>query len=258
MRFGLAIAECVEPDTDILLRALDARPTMPHLLLIWVRWDREQERFRLDPRLLRELQARDVEPVLSIETTGLRYEDILAGRYDCQLRVLGAKADGCVARVDQEPMSKGLAPDWYRHPRYVPTFGRVSGLLRDEGDVRVAYCTTAVVEAMAEFYPGDDACQVVGFDLFSRKEDDPLPPVACRPRVRELDRIAPGKPRWVFETGRLIGRRGRAPWLGSWQEVEGIEAVMFFDMKVPQGRTSPDDFTWTPAVHARFGRMAAP
>jgi hypothetical protein len=250
MRYGVALREFVDGTTDDALRALDAfatRARLPDLVPICVR------RWQLDRRLLQGIRERGAEPVLYVESTGFLYHEILAGKHDTALRLLACKADGLVIRWDQEPMSKGLSAPWFRHPLYLPTFGYVSALMRSEADVRLAYCTTNDVDAMAEFYPGD-ACQIVGFDAFSRAEHGRFPPEQWRLPTDVLARLAPGKPVWVFEAGRLVGLSRRAPWLRSIAEVDGIEAAIPWDMDVPDHE---DDFTWTPAMDRTFAGMAA-
>jgi hypothetical protein len=248
MRYGVALAECVQPDHDTLMAALDAfasRSRMPDLVPVWVR------RWQLDRRILRGIRERGAEPTLYVESTGFLYHEILAGKHDAALRLLACKADGLVVRWDQEPMSEGLKPPWFRHPLYLPTFGYVSELMRGEADVRLAYCATNDVDAMAEFYPGD-ACQIVGFDAFSRAEFGRFPPEQWRLPTDVLSRLAPGKPVWVFEAGRLVGLPRRAAWLKSIAQVEGIEVAVPWDMDVPDHE---DDFTWTPAMDRVFAGM---
>jgi len=249
VRYGFAILESVHPVTDVVLRALDARPTVPHVFPLWSNWDAGE--WPLDRKLLSGIRERGVEPVVLAESTGVPYEDILAGRADTALKLLALRAEGLVVRWDQEPNSKGLGADWYDHPLYVPVFQHVSHVMRKEADVRLAYCPS-VNDRMAESYPGHEACQVVATDIFSRQEAGRFPPEQWKRPLAELARMAPGKPRWVMESGRLVGLTRRAEWLRSFELVEDVEVAIAWDMSVPN---SADDFTWTKAMGRAFAAM---
>lgn len=207
----------------------------------------------VDPRLVSGLMSRGIEPVLLCESTGVDYAEILAGRVDTRLRLLAHQAAGLVLRWDQEPQSKGLNAPWFHHANYIDVFEYVSGVMRAEADVRLAYCSTSDVDSIEGFYSGD-ACQVVGFDVFSRKEGGRFPPQQWAGPIAEFERIAPGKPIWVFESGRLVHLSKRAAWLKSIASVQGLDVACLWDMDVPG---HPDDFTWSGKMAAAFAGMMA-
>lgn len=251
-RVGVAFIEAVRPERETLLRALDAWAAkagrMPDLLPVWSRrsGSPDGQRWHLDPTLLAAISERGVEPVIYLESTGARYEDILRGLHDDELRLLACKADGHVVRWDQEP-DGDFGQDWSRHELYADVFRHVSHVLRSEADIRMWWCPVVPKRAIA-YYPGSEAVDIVGFDRYSWTEGSSFPLVQWATPVKQLDLIAPGKIRWVGECGRKAGLTRRAAWLR--EAASGlVEAAVVMDMLVPG---HDHDWRWVPSMYAAF------
>lgn len=244
---GVAFRECIDPDTDLLLRTLDERKTLPDILPVWCR----KPGWPLDAELLRGIRERGVEPVIYATSASTTYDRIRSGEHDAALRELARKAEGCTLRWDHEPNSEGLGAPWHDEGPlgYVDGFRYVSTVMRSVSDVRLWWVVSGADPDAMLWYPGD-ACQVVGFDRYSRRPDTPLPPDQWRKDVERLAVV--GKPVWVSECGRLARLTRRAKWLRSIADVEGVDAVVVMDMLV--GR---DDWRWSPSMDKVFREMVA-
>lgn len=222
----------------------------PALLPLWSPFDLDLPaprggRFPAD-WLLAGLRRRGIEPAIFAHSAGAPrwsshgYEAILAGKRDEALEAWGIAAAAygrhLVLRWDQE-MNGGF-PWSDRDPRqYQAVFRHVSRRIREVAgarNVKLYFCPSARrnekgLDLIESYYPGDDACQVVGFDGYSRQERW-LPLAATwDPLIERLRRMS-GRPIVVGEFGRRIDLPQRAAWLASLREVQGVAAAVYFDM----------------------------
>jgi beta-mannanase len=128
---------------------------------------------------------------------------------------------------------------WSRRPpeEYVRVFRRVSDRIRRVAgatNVRLYFCPMirmrdTGLDTMESYYPGDEWCQLVGFDAYSKTER--WMPLAERwgPIMARLKRMT-GRPVVVGEFGRRVDRRQRDTWLASLADVKGVRGVVYFDM----------------------------
>lgn len=195
----------------------------------------------IDAYLHAGLADRGVEPMVYMTTSGVAYEDIIAGLWDDHLeswgRQVAAIGQPLVLRLDQEPNGAWAAPWSLADPTlYRRMFGHVERAIRSYGgarNVRMLYCPVWRGRDRADdferYYPGD-ACQLVGFDSYAR-EDEPIP-LARRWRapLETLRRLTPDKGVVVGEYGILRGIAGRRRWLRGLREVDGIETAVYMDM----------------------------
>ncbi len=240
MKLGKATADNVEPSLR-LLDHVEAGTLVPL-------WSRD---WKLDRRLVKAIRERGGEVVVYLESTGYSYAHILAGEYDCDIRLLASRADGCVVRWDQEANGEGLGADWQDidSEMYVETFHYVHDLMRSEADVRLFWCAAGGDPNAMQWYPGDAHCEIVGFDRYSWKEDSKFPPDQWRKDIEMLRTTR--KPIWVGECGRKAGLTRRAEWLRSILET-GVDAAVVFDMEVPEFEHS---WTWNRAMRNAWREM---
>jgi len=85
------------------------------------------------------------------------------------------------------------------------------------------------------YYPGDEATQIVGFDVYdSRRPPKPMRK-KWRGTIETLQRIAPDKPIWVGEFGKARRTGSRIKWLKGLDDVKGVAVVIYFDMDLGPG-----------------------
>lgn len=128
-------------------------------------------------------------PVVTLEPwplTGQGYRsatllaDLSSGRYDAQLRALGAAVGGyrgqVVVRFAQEMDMGGLYPWGTDQPeRYVEAYRHVHEVLqRDQGASLLWMWAPAGNANAAAYYPGDDVVDFVGITALSSEAFDPL------------------------------------------------------------------------------------
>jgi hypothetical protein len=258
-RLGVALAEFVRPDTPTALRALDewiAKAGRPDLVPIWVRG------FQLDRALVRGIRERGIEPVLFVETPSQpNMAWTIVNRFlDDTLRLLACQVgDGTVVRVNQEGNADWGAPwqQWDAETQ-IAVFRHISEVMRSEADVRMWYCPQgrqrARIDELQEYYPGNEACQLVGFDMYSDDEAARFPPDQWMRSVEWCR--ATGKPVWVGETGRRNGLTRRAEWLRSIPEA-GVDAAIVMDMLALRPDGGHDDWTWSAAMRRSFRELVA-
>jgi len=258
-RHGVAILAGVnDPTLERTIPPLDAwaaKSRMPEVFPVWVGYRNNE--WPLDTRLLAALRQRGVEPVIFLESTGVRYDAILAGTYDQSLTALAHKADGLVVRWDQEPNGTGAGFEWQREPKrslYVKTFQYVSALLRGVANIRMFYCPVgrgARDNDMPDYYPGGQATQVVGFDRYSSAAYGKFPFQQWDYALDYWQTRTPKKPIWVGECGRTYGLPRSARWLKE-TEQRRVDTCIVFDMLLPQ---FDDDWRWTPTMYRAFKDM---
>jgi hypothetical protein len=248
------------PHPDIALDSLAAfvskAGAKPDLMAIWARGDLKGG-WLLQPEILRRLRGEGVEPMIFAESTGKSYEDILRGIYDDELRRLACRASGCYVRWDQEANGTGLRASWQKpnpaNELYVEVFQRVHGVMREEANVRLLYSPVGrhrkQAQDMAAYYPGHEHCEAVGFTMFRNSERGSFPPDQCVHPRDTLAAMAPGKPIIWSETGSDFALERGADWLRSFNEVEGIEITMIFDMAI---ESHDDDWRWKGPMYRAF------
>ena len=259
MRHGVALREAVDkPSATLTLPALDAwtaKAAKPDLFPIWSRWDKAAKAWTLDRALLAGLRSRGVEPIIYVESTGVPYDVILTGAMDTALRLLACAAgNGTMVRFDQEPNGSGLRADWQKpnaaNARWVDVFRHVSHAMRIQADVRMVYCPVgrnrARIGELAAYWPGDDAVQVMAFDMYSNDEHGRFPPEQWAVSIEWQKATAPEKPRITCETGRDARLTQRAEWLASIDDVADLDAAIVFDMGVPE---FGDDWRFSRAMY---------
>jgi hypothetical protein len=246
MRYGVALEECVRPEHDRLLRALDAfaeRAAMPHLLPIWVRgWD-------LDRRILRSVRERGVEPVLYIEPGAILPPA-------CDIREVAYKAgDGTVVRFAQEPDGALRSPwrEWGAE-EYRDNFDFVRETMQEAADVLLFWCPT--INVTADYWPG--VADVLGFDGYFKKDDARLPSERWQVPVERCRTLSPETPIWIGECGWKAGIEGRAAGLRDLPQVEGVDAVIVMDMLALRPDGGFDDWRFNGPMDRAFkGLMSA-
>jgi len=212
--------------------------------------------------LLQRLRNRGIEPAVfahssdSFRWNSRGYEAILRGDRDKALERWGRAAaeygHRLVFRWDQE--MNGRFPWSKRSPdEYIRVFRRVSNRIRKVAgarNVKFFFCPTLRgskdgLDLIESYYPGDDWCQRVGFDAYSRGED--WTPLAdqWQPLIERYQQMT-DRPIIVGEFGRRLDRTSRAAWLRSLAEVRDVHAAIYFDMNLTHFEE--------PAHHWRMGR----
>ncbi len=255
---GAAVFEATQHgDESLVLPALDdwrkRTGFYPAVLPLWSPFDTDLPaprggRFPAD-WLLAGMRERGVEPAIfahSADERGWRthgYEAILRGDRDEAIERWGLAAAAyghrLVLRWDQE--MNGSFPWSERDPaEYIRVFRRVSDRIRrvaGASNVQLHFCPSLrqqrdSLDVMESYYPGDEWCQVVGFDGYSRSERwEPLAE-QWGPMLRRLARMT-DRPVLVGEFGRRVDLPDRAGWLASLADVEGVDAAVYFDMDLP-------------------------
>jgi hypothetical protein len=225
----------------------------PAILPLWSPFDHDLPapqggRFPAD-WLLAGLRERGVEPAVFAHSADERgwathgYEAILRGERDRAIERWGLRAaeygERLILRWDQEV--NGRFPWSMREPaEYIRVFRRVSDRIRHVAgarNVELFFCPSLRgqdqgLDIIESYYPGDDWCQQVGFDGFSRT--DVWVPLAEQwgPTIRRLERMT-SRPLVVGEFGRRIDLPDRDAWLASLRDVTGVSAAVYFDMDLP-------------------------
>ena len=227
---GLAVPASV--DKQHLLAASIAGRT-PDMVAVWA------PGLALDVSVVRDLVALDIQPLVYAQTARWGATDILAGHYDAEIDAFAHKLiqfGRIIVRVNQEANGPGLRAEWNTWPEatYIAVWRYIERRIHAIApDVRLAYCITwrgkDHRDDFARWYPGHDACQIVGFDSYVTnpiQRPSRIWPVA----IRTIRETTPSKPIWVFEAGvsRWVPFRGRK--LREMQRVEGLEGVVYMDM----------------------------
>jgi hypothetical protein len=238
----------------------------PSLLPLWSPFDHDlpAPRGGLFPSdwLLQGLRDRGIEPAIyahsadepSWSTHG--YEAILAGGRDAALESWGlAAADyghPLLLRWDHE--MNGSFPWSSREPEeYKAVFRHVSQRIRETAgarNVEFFFCPSLRVYArgldlVESYYPGDDVCQWVGFDGYSKIEQWQPLPEQWGPIIDRLEHMTE-RLIIVGEFGRQVDLPQRALWLDTLGEVSGVAAAIYFDMNLTHFER--------PAHHWRMGQ----
>jgi hypothetical protein len=254
---GVSLYEAtLHGDETLVLPAVDRWRELtgfyPFILPLWSPFDLDlpAPRGNIFPAdwLLQGLRDRGIEPAIFAhsadeprwETHG--YEAILRGDRDEALEEWGLAAarygHPLIFRWDQE--MNGKFP-WSDRParEYVAVFRHVSERIRrvaGAGNVEFHFCPglrreRPGMDIIESYYPGDEWCQHVGFDGYSRTAE--WMPLAeqwgpLMDRLRSISR----RPIVVGEFGRRIDLDDRDGWLRSLRDVQGVSAVFYFDMNL--------------------------
>jgi hypothetical protein len=255
MLLGAAIYEAtLHGDERFVLPAVDVWRALtgfyPSVLPLWSPFDRDLPaprggRFPAD-WLLRGLRSRGIEPAVYAHSASRPrwpthgYEAILRGERDEALERWGhaAAAYGhrLILRWDHE--MNGTFP-WSRRPpeQYVLAFRHVSDRIRriaGAANVEVFFCPALRhrgrgLDGIESYFPGDDWCQLVGFDAYSRSRRwEPLAE-QWAPILARLERMT-DRPVLVGEFGRRVDREGRDRWLASLAEVRSVLGSIYFEI----------------------------
>ncbi len=200
--------------------------------------------------LLDGLWARGIQPAVYARSAGEGrwathgYEAILRGERDEAIERWGlaAAADGrrLILRWDQE--MNGTFPWSLREPaEYVRVFRRVSDRIRRVAgatNVELHFCPAlrrraGGLDEVQSYFPGDDWCQLVGFDAYSRTAE--WEPIAEQwgPMLQRLRRMS-DRPVLVGEFGRRVDLPARPAWLATLADVRGVGGAVYFDMDLTQ------------------------
>src|SRR3990172_3093968 len=271
MCLGASIYEAtLQGDESLVLPAVDRWRRLtgfyPAILPLWSPFDLD----RPAPRgndfpadwLLGGLRERGIEPAVFAhsadeprwDTHG--YEAILRGDRDEALEKWGRAAaeygHRLILRWDQE--MNGSFP-WSDRPpdEYVRVFRRVSDRIRGVAgarNVELFFCPSLRegdpgLDTIESYYPGDEWCQHVSFDGYSRTEV--WVPLAEQwgPLIDRYGGMT-RRPILVGEFGRRIDLDARDAWLSSLRDVRGVSAAVYFDMDLP--------FFESPAHHWLMGQ----
>ena len=229
---GLAIPESVT-DQSRLGAAIDARPVKPDVVAIWA------QGLRLDAKAWREARDRGIEAIVYAQTARWPAELILSGFHDTEIDRLAIDLMGTdtIVRLNQEANGPGLRAEWntWSPETYIAVFRYISDRIRYIAwDAQMAYCITwrglrKGRDDFARWYPGHDACQIVGFDSYVTnpiQRPSRIWPVA----IRTIRETTPTKPVWVFETGIARGIPFRGRRLREMLAVPGLAGVVVMDM----------------------------
>lgn len=261
MRLGVILGAQTDPERTRTLGELDAwiavAGRVPDLAPVWSRGiGPSGERWPVDRHLLAGIRRRGIIPVIYAESTGVPYRDILGGLRDMDLRLLGSRAAGLGVRWDQEPDGDGLGADWQtRDARalYAETFAYVEAILRDEGDCRLIWSPVFPERAASMgLFPGPEHVGIMGFTRFSRLPSGKLPPDQWRRSAAESRALAPGRPVWVTETGRIAGLPRRSKWLVTVPDAD-VDAAVIFDMLI--GAPHADDWRWSASMYRTWAAL---
>lgn len=185
----------------------------------------------LNPHLIRELQARDIIPVVALTSTRSPERAI---------DIISESRPPIVVRWDHEVNNRawtaapwtGMDPDIYRR-----NWRNIRELLPHW--VKMAYIPMLLerhaIDDFGIWYPGDEHVDIVGFDTYAWGER------LIKPSTRWSHPIAwwqrhSDRPIWVTEFGITHYRtrqRERLAWLRDLRNVEGVDVAMYFDIDKP-------------------------
>lgn len=181
------------------------------------------------------------------------YESYIAGDHDVQLEAWATAAasygERIIVRFDQE-MNADWAP-WGAKPKWQfrQAFAHVRDVIKTIAPLTQFYfCPTGKPKAIEEYYPGDSDCDFVGFDCYSRREDQSIPE-QWNPLIRACQQVS-NKRIIVGEFGRRSDLPNRAAWLEGLGRVDGVAIANYFDMDVPSG-----SWSMTPNMRKLYGKL---
>ncbi len=189
-------------------------------------------------------------PVIYLEShlDASGYRDLLRGRYDDRLKAIRdclAFSPKAIKRWDHEmdgaPMSTFREWGQMEPELYKAGSRHVAGILGP-----LFWCPTAVIDRWDAYYPGDEFVDFVGWDQYAR-QTRPIKE-AWAPRIRALDRLAPGKRKLVGEFGSDARLTERAEWLATIDDVQDVWGAIYFDVK-----TGGDDWTMDQGMRDFWG-----
>ncbi len=271
---GVAMGLAVDPVASRDLAAFDARTTelggiAPALWMLWVQWGGENTAFPPEA-LLDGLVARGALPVVNWEPVNparlasprFRYARIAAGRHDAYIRTFARAAAAwggpLYLRFAHEMNGRwfpwGMGRFDNTPARFVAAWRRIHRIIRAEGATNVRMLWSPYVgcrcPSYARLYPGRRYVDLVGFSAFNwYRRGTRVRWVGMRrlyaPAVRELRRVAPGRPVIVAETGSSPEGGDKAAWIrdgfpavrAAFPEIRG---VIWFDVLVTEPIAHPD------------------
>jgi hypothetical protein len=234
-RLGVALIEAYDGTPEVILAAYDRWAervgAYPGLAAVWV-----HDGQPLDGLTRRGLQDHGAEVMVYLESGEHArdgYRGLLSGRLDHILATLDDPR--LIVRLDHEMLPGWEAP-WAGHPpeRYIDAWvyarARVGG--------RMLWCpqghTDRHRDLWARYLPPLDTVDIVGWDRYVRRKHPatPLPRVWAE-NLALMSALAPGKPVMVGEFGIEVGHPAdRAAWLATLGDVEGVDAAMYFDVRM--------------------------
>ena len=235
MKLGIAIPESVT-DQHLLGAAIDARPVKPDAVAVWA------QGLVLDIEGVRALRACGIQPLVYAQTARWSAESILSGQHDIDIDTLAMNlsvfAPDTIVRLNQEPNGPGLRADWnlWSPETFISVFRYISTRIHAIApDVRMAYCIAwrgkDYADDFRRWYPGNYACQVVGFDAYVTSPIQ-RPSRIWPAAIRTIRETTPSKPIWVMEAGvsRWVPFRGRR--LREMRRVQGLAGIVLMDMRI--------------------------
>jgi hypothetical protein len=158
------------------------------------------------------------------------YRAILRGEYDRRLlQVSNTLAWDPLAIVRWDHEMDGPQNEWRRwggmDPElYTDVWRYVSQFLGP-----MFWCPTSVTERWSAYFPGDEYISHIGWDQYADKAPLRPLPQAWAKRVTACRELS-GAPIVVGEFASLWGLIGRAGWLRSIEDVQGVSAACYFDV----------------------------
>lgn len=232
MRVGIALQEGVDHQPQLLTAVRNHRFT-PRLVALWCRG------LVLDTEALTRLVDYGYVPVLYATSHGMEYADILAGKHDERIDAFARSLPDRLIRIrwDQEPNGEAFGAPWtFVSPlRYRAVFRHVSARIRAiRPRVRMIYCVIwrgrQHAADLRQWWPGDEAAQIVAVDLYDRHGTVPLSTMAraAHRAFREFTR----RPFWITELGVEVGVPKRARQLRTLRGIRGVSAIVYFDFRL--------------------------
>lgn len=241
MKLGVAFQEGVNGTDEAIIERVREYARRwdyaPAAVAVWRRIDQGPPSFHLT-ETLRVFGSRTV---VFLETSWIpnAHARLQAGEWDEALQAYRGR--GLILRFNQE--MNGRKFPWSGRPaEYIEDFRYVGA--QTEG--RMFWCpmlhSATNMTTAPRYYPGDEHTDIVGFDRYVRSKH-PLTPIpkAWDKAITLLDRIAPGKPKWVGEFGAEDDGRPRGGWLGTGAWEKRVEVGLYFDLDlsgVPGERVS--------------------
>jgi hypothetical protein len=281
MRLGAALYEAtLHGDESLVLDAVDGWRALtgfyPSMLPLWSPFDRDlpAPRGGIFPAdwLLRGLRERGIEPAVYAHSADQRrwpthgYEAILRGERDEAIERWGQAAreygHRLILRWDHE-MNGGFP--WSRRPpdEYIRVFRHISDRIRRVAgatNVELFFCPALRdrkrgLDLIESYYPGDDWCQIVGFDAYSRTPRWQPLAEQWAPVLTRLERST-DRPVLVGEFGRRIDRGERDRWLASLAEVRSVQGSIYFDMDLTHFIPPAHHWRMDGPMRAVYARLA--
>ena len=216
------------------------------------------------------LEARGIRPMIYMTTrtktdteAARGYQSYIDGDHDDQLttwaEAAAAQDVGIIVRLDQEMGAKwapwGQKPPW----QYKQAFRHIRKVIQATAPkVEFFYCPERNANTIRNYYPGH-AADIVGFDAYSRREEQDSLPGQWAMCIRELQKLSSARI-IVGEFGRFAHLKRRLAWLQTLADVKGVFGALYFDMDtepdVEGSETDTgDDWEMTAAMREYYGSL---